>query len=113
MFIDDEKILFVAPYVFEMFDELPEQFDPFTYGVAVEKNVKVYAESDTASEVLDILDYTVVKMTYEEGDWTPVTTPKGYAGYVKKGQVRQPIDYRVFFSFENGDWKIITFVAGD
>jgi hypothetical protein len=109
----DEKKLFVAPYVFKLFDELPEQFDPFSYGVAVEKEVKVYAERDAASEVLDVLDYTVVKMTYEEGDWTPVTTPAGYTGYVKKGQVRSPIDYRVFFFFDNGDWKIITFIAGD
>jgi hypothetical protein len=113
VFASEDKKMFVAPYVFELFEELPEPFDPFTYGVAVEKDVKVYAERDAASEVLDVLDYTVVKMTYEEGDWTPVTTPAGYGGYVKKGQVRQSVDYRVFFFSENGDWRITTFIAGD
>ncbi|TJY39574.1 SH3 domain-containing protein [Cohnella pontilimi] len=109
---NDQK-MFVAPYVFELFDKLPEQLDAFTYGVAVEKDVKVYADRSESSQVLDVLDYTVVKMEYEEGGWTPVITPSGYGGYVKQGQVRSPIDYRVIFNFQDDNWKIITFVAGD
>lgn len=101
---------FAAPYVTLLF---PDTFDAFEYVVALKGDVKVYAERNERSDVLDVLDYEIVKAAYEDGDWTPVTTPRGVKGYVKSKETRSPLNYRASFAVENGVWSLVAFVAGD
>ena len=49
----------------------------------------------------------------EGGDWLQVRTRQGLTGYVERGLLRSPIDYRLVAGRRGGQWRVTAFVAGD
>ena len=45
--------------------------------------------------------------------WVRVRTGDGRRGYLKREQLRSPIDYRAVFELRGGKWTLAAFVAGD
>ena len=113
-FYDEEKTIFVAPYTFNLF---PDEFDAYEFEVAIKDHVEVYMDKDVDSNIIEILNYTIVKRIYEGAEddsyWKIIEMPDGRVGYVIGENIRSPIDYRVGFEKINNDWKVTFFLAGD
>ena len=102
-----------VPYVFGAW---PDSLDAFEYGAIIGERVRVRATPDTTGEVLTVLTFALVPTPYEpdvpEG-WHAVTLADGRTGYVAARYVRSPIDYRLGFVRDDGQWRIVYFIAGD
>jgi hypothetical protein len=113
-FYNEEKTLFFSPYTFKLF---PEEFDPYEFEVAIKDHVEVYSLKDVDSEIIGMLNYTIVKRRYEDDNydpnWKKIEMSDGSVGYVIGDNIRSPIDYRVGFEKVNNAWKITSFLAGD
>ena len=115
------KNSFYAPYLF-MTDRIE---DPYETGAIIGEGVRLRAEQNTSSEIITSLTWDKVKVNYTDNvkyetingvrdQWVSVTTQDGKKGYVFGQFVRVPVDYRAGFEKdENGNWKMITFIAGD
>jgi hypothetical protein len=111
---------FYAPYVYSKF---PENLDAFEYSAIIEKNVKLLATPFAAAPVVATLNYSVVKVDFENSiksranpdnyTWLKVTTLGGKKGFVQEKFVRSSIDYRAGFEKKRGQWKLTFFLAGD
>ncbi len=112
---------FVAPYTFA---ELPNEYDPFEYGIITAENVRMRSRPGLNGKVLETLSYDLVKMIQtrqrdiqtiagETYPWHQVETLDGKKGYVFGQYLRTQIDYRAFFEENDGDWKMTIFIAGD
>ncbi len=106
------------PFFFESF---PDDFDGFTSGVIVGRNVNVRERPDSESPVVAQLSYDIVRVPdWGEGDsqspaspWVRVELHDGNAGYVSRKLIRSPAGYRVGFHASAGTWKLTYLVAGD
>lgn len=116
---DKNKAVFTAPYVFSKF---PATIDSFENVAVIRQNVSIHSAPDANSSVIMGLSYKILKVADSKlykstgaGDsttWRKVETSAG-AGYIDNEHIRSPIDYRAQFRQENGQWKMILFVAGD
>jgi hypothetical protein len=114
-FFDEEKTLFISPYTFMLF---PDEFeDSYEFEVAIKDHVEVYIPKDVDSNLIEILNYTIVKRIYEDDEydsyWKKIEMSDGRVGYVIGDSIRSPIDYRIGFEKVKNDWKITFFLAGD
>ncbi len=117
-FFDKEKTVFIAPYTAELFpDEFDEYEDMYDFEVATKDHVEVYMHKDLDSNVIEILNYTVVKRIdkddVEDSYWKKIEISDGRIGYVIGDNIRSPIDHRVILEKVNNEWKITAFLAGD
>lgn len=111
---------FYAPYTFTSF---PNDLDGFEYFAIFGNNVNLRERPAADSAILDRLSYNVVKIedsgtvmkpgSSDEADWYKIVTLGGKTGFVKAEYVRSPIDYRAGFEKKGGQWKMVTFIAGD
>ena len=118
--MEGKNKIFSAPYIFSNF---PKNFDAFEYSAITDKNVKLHATPFSSAPVIANLDYSIVKVDYEnsikdksrEGKytWLKVSTLGGKKGFVQGKFVRSFVDYRAAFEKKRGQWKIIYFLAGD
>ena len=97
--------MFWAPYVYANW---PESFDAFQYVAAIHDGVPIYAKADANSEVVKRVDWEILKLIENKGEWMQVE-----GGWVRSSDVRSPIGYRAGFMKENGEWKLNAFVRGD
>ncbi len=119
-FKEGKTKIFYAPYTFNSF---PSDLDGFEHFAIFGNNVNLRERPDAGSNIVDRLSYNVVKIENEatvmkpgnsdEADWYKVATLGGKTGYVKAEYVRSPIDYRAGFEKKRGQWKMVTFIAGD
>jgi hypothetical protein len=109
---------FIAPYTFSRW---PGAIDSFEHVAVVGARVIVRASPSTPSAALASLSFAVVPVARDSKarpvaaaeDWTAVRLSDGRTGYVANRYVRSPIDYRAIFARVDGDWRLITFIAGD
>jgi hypothetical protein len=112
---------FSAPYVHSRW---PGEFDPFEYVAITGKNINLRREAGAEATVVERLSYDIVKLEgspsgaseFDYGAtsaWVRVKTHDGKIGYVSSRFVYSPIDYRVWFVKQNGEWRMKGFVAGD
>jgi hypothetical protein len=104
---------FVAPYVFSRW---PEAFDSFEHVAVIGSGVRVRAKPSLDAPILAKVTHALLKLGpdgYPEGPWIGVRLPDGRAGFVASTLVRSPIDYRAYFMFADGAWRLTFFVAGD
>lgn len=102
-----------TPYVFGAW---PDTLDAFRHEAVVGERVRVRSAPSLDAETLATLSYYVVPTVYEPGldpAWRRITLADGRTGYVAAAYLRSPIDYRLGFVKEGGDWRIRFFVAGD
>lgn len=117
---EGRKKVFYAPYTFTSF---PNDLDSFEYFAIFGNNVNLRERPDGGSAILDRLSYNVVKIedsgtvmkpgSSDDADWYKIETLGGKRGFVKAEYVRSPIDYRAGFEKKGGQWKMVTFIAGD
>jgi hypothetical protein len=103
---------FVAPYVFS---EWPDDVDAFEHVAVIGTDVRIRASAGTAGPVLGSVSYAIlpVRRTDDTTEgWLPVTLD-GRTGHVSTVFTRYAIDYRAIFSHVSGEWRLVTFVAGD
>ncbi|RJP20754.1 MAG: hypothetical protein C4527_24680 [Candidatus Omnitrophota bacterium] len=114
----DGQKYFVAPYVFSRF---PKEFDAFFYAAIIKKAVPMRILPDDRAKIIHFLSYDVVK-TAEEGRMELIEEKNGYVknttlagekGWVRREEIRSPIDYRVLFKLIDGQWKLSSLVNGD
>lgn len=90
--------------------------DPMMGMIVAGEDVPLRLEPKPASAVLEPISWDVVELV--EG-WRPdaafqhVATTEGKRGYIATGSLRSMIDYRLLASSRNGEWSIVSFVAGD
>lgn len=104
---------FTAPYTFSRW---PYSVDAFSHVAITGTGVRVRnAASGTAPTVASLSHAIVEQLVSKTPDaaWVHVRLPGGTTGYVSKRYARSPIDYRAFFSKEEGRWHMTVFVAGD
>lgn len=114
-FLNKEKSAFIAPYVFSAF---PNNYDAFTYGVIVDKDINLRLKPSINSKTVAKLNYDIVEVIdsgQDESGWRKIRLENGTKGYVAKKHFRSPIDYRCEFekSKVDGIWRLTFFVAGD
>ena len=73
------------------------------------------ARADEGSPAVARLNWDVltVSLPWHGGEWVAVTLDDGRSGFVRRSQVRSPIDYRASFQKRRGRWVMGSFVAGD
>ena len=103
---------FTAPYTFSRW---PDEVDSFDYMAVVGTNVRIRTEPATESPILATVSYAILEVNLGAkpvDGWTAVKF-NGSRGYVSSRYIRSPIDYRARFSFSEGRWRMIFFLAGD
>lgn len=104
---------FVAPYTWSF--EPPDGMDPFEVMFVTGTGVAMRDRPIRYGALTARLDHDVVRLI----DWvsgTPyvrVVRADDTNGYVHSDYLRALVDYRAFFERRDGDWKMITFIAGD
>jgi hypothetical protein len=103
---------FHAPYTF---GALPDSLDAFEHLVVRDSGVVVRERPDSASAALATLSFDIVRAgPYSaESSWRAITLGEGRVGYVERGRIRSPIDYRAGFERRRGRWWLVLLVAGD
>ena len=102
---------FAAP---SMFADFPEDLDFFEHVVAVTPAAFAHAAPDILSERLLRLDHDILMVTDGGGgDWLGVKLADGRVAFVRREDVRSPIDYRAIFEKRDGRWLMTAFLAGD
>ena len=97
-----------------MFIDFPETLDAFDHVVAAGTGITAHAEPRAGSQVLAWLDWHILPTIEEEGgDWVKVRLADDRPAYVKRDEVRSPLDYRAIFQKRDGRWLMTAFVAGD
>ncbi len=106
--LDEEG--FSIPYVFGKF---PDDLDAFEYAAITGRRVWLREAASSESRGIRQIDYEVVQIGSQGGDWWSVTTLRGVHGYVSSRYVYSPTGYRAFFQKVGGEWKMTAFLAGD
>lgn len=104
---------FDTPYVFSRW---PEGADAFECLAVTGTGVRLRRSPGTGSRILATLSYSIVVRADSDGaspGWVRVRRADGSVGYVSAAYLRSPVDYRASFSFRNGEWKLVFYVAGD
>ena len=102
-------------YAPALFAQLGDEEDVFELVVAVNPGSPMLAEPRPGSRIVKRLDWDVLTLADWDGSsaWVPVKLADGRSGYVRRDQVRSPLDHRALFRKVNGRWRITAFVAGD
>lgn len=114
----DASGYFIAPYTFSRW---PNALDSFEHVAVIGSRVAVRAEASSASSAIASLSFAMVPVArgpqgrpgVSDENWTAVRLSDGRSGYISNRYVRSPIDYRAIFARVDGDWRLITFIAGD
>ena len=109
-FHDDDT--FVAPYVYSKW---PDPFDAFEHVAVIGADVRVRAKPSVDAPALSSVSFVILPVAApaDTADWRAVRLDGGGTGYVASRYARSPVDYRAVFRFASGQWKMVTFVAGD
>jgi hypothetical protein len=104
--------MFTAPYTFSRW---PHDVDSFEFMAVIGSNVRIRTQPNADAAVLATVSYAILENDLNAKSveaWTAVKFD-GKRGYVSSQYIRSPIDYRARFSYENGRWRMVFFLAGD
>ena len=104
---------FTAPYVFSAW---PQDKDAFTYVAAIGTGIRVRSSPSATSQTVGALDYSIVELVgapAAKAKWIQIRLGTGRTGFVGSKFLRSPIDYRINFAKVDGQWQIVSFLAGD
>ena len=95
--------------------QLKDDADPFDTLLAVEPNSALRAEPSDDAKAIAKLNWDVLSMieVLPDSDWFKVKLRDGRTGFVRKAQVRNPLDYRMIVQRTDTGFRITAFVAGD
>lgn len=106
------EIIFLAPYVYSMWNE---KYDPFDYVAVIKDNAELMSEPDDNSYILKILSYDILRFIDFDvtGEWVNVETLSKNRGWIRHEEIRSPLNYRAEFILQNGKWSLVFFASGD
>ena len=117
---------FWAPYTFAAWPEKStidgKPLDGFEFVAITKPRAFAYATPDSSLPAIDTLSYDILQLIQPgtptgakplSEDWAEVVLSSARTGYVRRADLRSPLDYRAAFKRVNGEWKMIAFVAGD
>ncbi len=89
--------------------------DAFATMLVLGDNVPLRSRADPAASASAMLDWQWVELLdgLRVGPYQQVRTSQGKTGYVKTGDLRSVLDYRLVVHRSANGWKISAFVAGD
>ena len=108
-----EEHAFDAPYTFSAW---PAGLDAFECLAVIGTRVRVRAAPNLIAPVITRLDFAIVRALPRDGDsrgWRPMQLADGRTGYIASQDLRSPIDHRALFEFEQGQWWVMAYIAGD
>jgi hypothetical protein len=97
------------------FDQSIPAVDPFMGMIVTGENVPVLSSPEDDAEPVTVLSWDVVEIStlQPEDAYQKVETTGGQQGFVATDKLRSLIDYRLLASSRNGNWRIVSLVAGD
>ena len=89
--------------------------DPFSTFLVIRENAPLHTRPDDRSPMLATLSWELVEgVDWQEGDdWWRVRLTDGREGFMRRSDLRSPVDYRAAFERIDGRWRMTTFIAGD
>ena len=98
-----------------LMDQLPEDRDAFMSLLVIKPGAALHKAPDAASPVVARQNWTLLTMADKGGseDWAPIALDGGGTAYIRRTEVRSPIDYRAVFQKRKGRWEMTALVAGD
>jgi len=114
--LSEDSSSFTFPYMFEGF---PSGVDPYFTVVGIKEGCGIYAKP-TDSEFFHHSDYPIlgvvptdlIKLEFD-GTFIPVIINADRYACVKSSEFRFPLGYRGRLEKRNGDWKLVSWIAGD
>jgi len=97
------------------FDQAIKGVDPFMGMIVTGEKVPVTSSPEEGAETLTTLSWDVVEISALKPDeaFQKVETTGGEEGYIATDKLRSLIDYRLLAASRNGNWRIVSLVAGD
>ncbi len=110
---EDDGESFAAPYTWTY--DLPEEFDPFETYFVTGSEVVLRDRPIRWGKGVARLDYDVVKVIDEAPGtgYAKIRLVDGTTGYAHLDYLRSVVDYRALFAKPEGEWQMMTFIAGD
>ena len=89
--------------------------DPFEMMIVVSPKAQLRTSRQSGSRVVTTLGWDVVKAIQapDDSDKIKVRLADGREGWLKRTELRSPLDYRLVMEKRRGKWMITAFVAGD
>jgi hypothetical protein len=110
------RTTYAAPYVYSTF---PDGIDEQRHLVVLGKDVPVHEKPRDGGLIAQRLTHDIVqRLAPESGvplprDWLRIRAGASAPGYVRRDQLRSPIDYRAVIEKRGDRWLLTAFVAGD
>lgn len=103
---------FVSP---ALLTQLADDQDPFDIVLAVRPGAVMRAQPDETAAPVATLEWDVlhVRSVDASEEWVALRLSDGREGFVRRRDVRSPLDYRAYFANERGRWRMTSFIAGD
>ena len=97
------------------FDQSIQGVDPFMGMIVTGERVPVLSSPEEGADTVATLSWDVVEITAMKPDepFQKVQTSEDQEGYVATDKLRSLIDYRLLAASRNGNWRIVSLVAGD
>jgi hypothetical protein len=97
------------------FDQSIAGVDPFMGMIVTGESVPLLSAPDEGAEPVATLSWDVVEISALKPDdpFQKVKTKDGQQGFIATDKLRSLIDYRLLASSRNGNWRIVSLVAGD
>ena len=97
------------------FDQPIEGVDPFMGMIVTGEGVPLLGSPDEDGTAVATLSWDVVEISTLQPDepFQKVETTGGEEGYIATDKLRSLIDYRLLATSRNGNWRIVSLVAGD
>ena len=97
------------------FDQSIPDVDPMMGMIVTGENVPLLSAPDEEAEAVATLSWDVVEIHAMKPDdaFQKVETKDGKQGFIATDMLRSLIDYRILASSRNGNWRIVSLVAGD
>ncbi len=108
-----EGAFLAYPYIFI---DWPDPLDPFGH-VATGEGAVLRARPETNAPVAAEVEFAILQLRDDQRDapdgWAWLCIQGGDCGYAEKSDFASPIDWRAIFIFEDGNWRMTAFIAGD
>jgi len=97
------------------FDQTISNVDPFMGMIVTGETVPLLSAPDEEAEIVASLSWDVVEIDALKPDdaFQKVETRDGKQGFIATDKLRSLIDYRLLAASRNGNWRIVSLVAGD
>lgn len=97
------------------FDQPIKGADSISGMIVTGENVPLLSSPEEGAQAVSTLSWDIVQISAVKPDeaFQKVKTAQGEEGYIATGKLRSLIDYRLLAVSRNGNWRIVSLVAGD